>query len=256
MEGSTVDAPHEKVAVATSDVRLGVIHTGKRYVYGFGPNFYGIWEGIGAGSPFERFPATPEGKLDGWRRFAELEPSAQQEATAALYVPPLEEVGHRRRTSLIVGAAVLVAAIVVAIVVVKSGKSGPGAASVAGAKKAHVDVTGSLTQSEDLAQEAFSASGVATLIPALNGTWSGQAIHLRIALTGVSEGDNSTNVQLNKRMDLTVNGTAFASNQGECTITVTHLEEGNASGTFACTGLKDSTGTQTIDAKGSFAGQS
>jgi hypothetical protein len=253
MEGSTVDAGTEQVT--TSETRLGVIHTGKRYVYGFGSNFYGIWEGIGAGSPFERFPATQQGRLDGWRRYAELEPSGQEEAAVALYVPPPEEVGHKRRTTLIVVGVVVIAAIVAAIVLSKSGKSGPSAASVAGAKKAHADVTGSLTQSEDLTQQSFSSSGLNTLIPSLIGTWSGQSIQVRITISGVVKGENSTQGQAGKRMDFTVNGTAFASTQGECTVTVAELDEGSASGTFTCTGLKDSTGVQTIDVKGSFSGQ-
>src|SRR5262245_30767947 len=91
------------------DGRLGVVQTGRRYTFGFGPSFYGIWDEHGAGPPLERFPATLEGKQVGWQRFVELEPGTSP------HVPGIAapDVGEAPRSNLrrwiIVGLVVVVA---------------------------------------------------------------------------------------------------------------------------------------------------
>ena len=113
------------------DGRLGVVQTGARYAFGFGPNFYGIWDEHASGPPMERFPATIEGKQVGWRRFVELEYRGIPESCRGRW---LSDAGQERRSNtrrwIIVGVVVVLA--IVAIVVVRSGKGNKAASGGGG----------------------------------------------------------------------------------------------------------------------------
>jgi hypothetical protein len=50
-------------------------HSGYRYVLGFGPDLFGIWDRQSPSTPAERFPRTDEGWRQAWTRFSALEPS-------------------------------------------------------------------------------------------------------------------------------------------------------------------------------------
>jgi hypothetical protein len=50
-------------------------HSGYRYVLGFGPDFFGIWDRQSPSSPAERFARSDEGWRQAWTRFSSLEPS-------------------------------------------------------------------------------------------------------------------------------------------------------------------------------------
>jgi hypothetical protein len=50
-------------------------HSGYRYVLGYGPDFFGIWNRENPSTPAERFPRTDQGWRDAWTRFASLEPN-------------------------------------------------------------------------------------------------------------------------------------------------------------------------------------
>src|SRR5438093_12006459 len=104
---------HEKARIPR-DRPLGVIHSGNRYAFGYGPDFYGIWDAAASGPPSEQFPATDQGRQAGWRRYVELEPSAAGVASMAESPDQVwrreveEDRARRRRHSLIVLAAVVV----------------------------------------------------------------------------------------------------------------------------------------------------
>src|SRR5437867_4867063 len=93
MGTSGTDLNHNQVHVG--DERLGVIHSGSRYVLGFGRDYYGIWEQGAPGGPAQRFPASEHGREAAWQRYIELEPSAEQ--VRAAQATPDEEVEERRR---------------------------------------------------------------------------------------------------------------------------------------------------------------
>jgi hypothetical protein len=50
-------------------------HSGFRYVLGYGPDNFGIWDRQSPGAPMETFPRTDEGWRSAWVRFAGLEPN-------------------------------------------------------------------------------------------------------------------------------------------------------------------------------------
>jgi hypothetical protein len=50
-------------------------HSGYRYVLGYGPDFFGIWDRQSPTTPAERFSRTDDGWRQAWTRFAGLEPN-------------------------------------------------------------------------------------------------------------------------------------------------------------------------------------
>jgi hypothetical protein len=50
-------------------------HSGYRYVLGFGPDFFGIWDRQSPSAPAERFVRSDEGWRLAWTRFSSLEPN-------------------------------------------------------------------------------------------------------------------------------------------------------------------------------------
>jgi hypothetical protein len=50
-------------------------HSGYRYVLGYGPDFFGIWNRDNPSMPTERYPRTDQGWRDAWAKFAYLEPN-------------------------------------------------------------------------------------------------------------------------------------------------------------------------------------
>jgi hypothetical protein len=50
-------------------------HSGYRYVLGYGPDFFGIWNRDNPMMPTERYPRTDQGWRDAWAKFASLEPN-------------------------------------------------------------------------------------------------------------------------------------------------------------------------------------
>ena len=59
-------------------------HSGQRFVLGYGPDFYGIWDRQAPGPPVMRFPRTDPGWQEAWRTFAAWEP----QTVAGTAVPP------------------------------------------------------------------------------------------------------------------------------------------------------------------------
>lgn len=49
-------------------------HTGERFVLGYLPDAYAIWDRMAPGPPIKRYPRTPEGWADAWREYSAWEP--------------------------------------------------------------------------------------------------------------------------------------------------------------------------------------
>jgi hypothetical protein len=64
------------VPAATPDDLSSVryTHSGYRYVLGYGPDFFGVWDRQSPSTPAERFARTDDGWRQAWTRFAALEP--------------------------------------------------------------------------------------------------------------------------------------------------------------------------------------
>lgn len=61
---------------AMGEGALRFSHSGYRYVLGYGPDFFGIWDRQQPGGPTGRFPRTDDGWTEAWNRFTVLEPRA------------------------------------------------------------------------------------------------------------------------------------------------------------------------------------
>jgi hypothetical protein len=65
----------EPVAGAgSSQDALQYTHSGRRYLLGYGRDFFGIWDRQRPGPPIATFPRTDEGWREAWLRFASEEP--------------------------------------------------------------------------------------------------------------------------------------------------------------------------------------
>lgn len=61
-------------SLPSSDATVRYTHSGYRYVLGYGPDFFGIWDRQSPSAPADRFPRTDEGWRSAWTRFSSLEP--------------------------------------------------------------------------------------------------------------------------------------------------------------------------------------
>jgi hypothetical protein len=235
---------------------LGVLHAGGRYVYGFGPDYYGIWDVGQEGKPSERFPASEQGKQAGWERYLQLEPGAQivPEPGDEVEVDELER--PRGRRALIIAGVIVVA--IVAIIVVRSGGGGKtGGSAGVGGTTAHVDIKGDLTLAEDLTETTYEPQNLSSLFAKFDATWTGPTSTLRILITTAHVGQNPTSLAARTHLWIDVKAagattaTEYTTSGGECTITVETLQEDNLTGSFTCTGIKNSSG-DSVDATGKF----
>ena len=83
-------------ASASPEPEIRYTHSGYRYVLGFGPDHFGIWDRQSPNAPAERFPRTDEGWGQAWTRFVALEPNnmavPQPGQTAAVADPTDKDV--------------------------------------------------------------------------------------------------------------------------------------------------------------------
>jgi hypothetical protein len=73
---------------ATSGESVTCTHSGYRYVLGYGPDSFGIWDRQSAGGPTETFPRTDDGWRTAWIRFVGLEPNHVAVAAGAPSAAP------------------------------------------------------------------------------------------------------------------------------------------------------------------------
>ena len=282
MGTSGTDLNHNQVHVG--DERLGVIHSGSRYVLGFGRDYYGIWEQGAPGGPAQRFPASEQGRQTAWQHYVELEPSAQQVREAQAAAEEEAEPAPRGWTrGRLITVGLLAAVVILGVVLTQINKSGTkagGGGQQATGNTAHIDVSGGATVTEDLKQQSFTYTGFGTLYPKIEATWKGPSVTMHFSLNVPSLGTNNTNQNPFRVFDLIVTGgaqatptgspaasasasaaagtqTKFISLTGECAIDLKSLEKDGIAGTFDCTGVPALTSsTTTINAKGSFSAQS
>jgi hypothetical protein len=265
-EGTTEH--HEQVRIPR-DRPLGFIHSGNRYAFGYGPDLYGIWDAASSGPPIQEFPPTDQGRQEGWRRYLELEPSA--EGTNINPASPDQVWRHevaekksrsRRRGLITLGAVVAAIVGIIVFVAVSSGGGGPAAteklSAAAAAKVAHVEITGAISLNDDLTQTSFTATSLKSLIGASDkGVWKGTQVELTVDVHNPVESTFTTTSITNRTVKVAftqadgTTATLFSTN-GECKITLDNVVEAGFSGTFVCTGLPVPGGTDTVDVKGDF----
>ncbi len=62
-------------AAAPAEPSIRYTHSGYRYVLGYDPDHFAIWDRQSPTAPAERFPRTDDGWRQAWTRFASLEPN-------------------------------------------------------------------------------------------------------------------------------------------------------------------------------------
>jgi hypothetical protein len=240
---------------------LRLLHTGSRYSFGFGTDFYGIWDEAAPGTPVQQFPATSEGRQQAWQRYVQLEPSAAQSQAR----PSDTVIEYMGRPTSKRGRYILLGIVVVAGVAVFLANRGGGKGGTTGTGEgdtgttAHVDVTGAVTVSEDLQQQAFTLTGLGSLTGGrANGDWKGATVELKIVSNPPTVGTRNTGQVTDNRtleIDITQNGTTITalSRSGECQLTLDAVEDNGMKGSFTCKGVPAGT-AGTIDATGTFGG--
>ncbi len=68
------DAAGAPAGATSTDATVRYSHSGYRYVLGYDPDHFGIWDRQSPSTPAETFPRTDEGWRDAWLRFVALEP--------------------------------------------------------------------------------------------------------------------------------------------------------------------------------------
>jgi hypothetical protein len=75
----TTDRPVERsepaAASPSAEPSIRYTHSGYRYVLGYGPDHFGIWDRQTPSAPAERFARTDDGWRQAWTRFVSLEPN-------------------------------------------------------------------------------------------------------------------------------------------------------------------------------------
>ena len=62
----------------TADEALQFTHSGRRYLLGYGRDFFGIWDRQGGRGPVSRFPRTDPGWREAWLAFSAQEPESAE----------------------------------------------------------------------------------------------------------------------------------------------------------------------------------
>jgi hypothetical protein len=96
---------------------LAFSHAGRRFVLGWGPDFFGIWDRARPGHPVATFPRTDEGWVQAWTTFVSWEPEPVEVPRPALRPDTAEARGflpagtRARAASALVGLVGLLSAV-------------------------------------------------------------------------------------------------------------------------------------------------
>ena len=71
-----------------ADEALQFTHSGRRYLLGYGLDFFGIWERQGGPAPVSRFPRSDQGWRQAWLAFAAAEPESTEVGIGVSGAPP------------------------------------------------------------------------------------------------------------------------------------------------------------------------
>ena len=66
-------AQAQPVAAPAPEAKVEFTHTGSRYLLGYAPDHFGIWDRNAPQQPVERFPRNDEGWAAAWARYAQIE---------------------------------------------------------------------------------------------------------------------------------------------------------------------------------------
>jgi hypothetical protein len=72
---TSTSPPGSMDPTTSSSPAVRYTHSGFRYVLGYGPDSFGIWDRHAPGGPAETFPRTDDGWRSAWIRFVGLEPN-------------------------------------------------------------------------------------------------------------------------------------------------------------------------------------
>jgi hypothetical protein len=72
--GHSLPAPPGSVG----DEALQFTHSGRRYLLGYGRDFFGIWDRQGGSTPISRFPRSDDGWRRAWLAFSAQEPESAE----------------------------------------------------------------------------------------------------------------------------------------------------------------------------------
>ena len=68
-------APAAAAPAATPEAKIEFTHTGSRYLLGYAPDHFGIWDRNSPQQPVETFPRNDDGWAAAWARYASIETS-------------------------------------------------------------------------------------------------------------------------------------------------------------------------------------
>jgi hypothetical protein len=66
---ATAQAP----APSAGEAKIEFTHTGSRYLLGYAPDHFGIWDRNAPQQPIERFPRNDDGWAQAWARYSQIE---------------------------------------------------------------------------------------------------------------------------------------------------------------------------------------
>jgi hypothetical protein len=82
-------APAVPAGPRVGEGALRFSHSGERYILGYAPDFFGIWDRQTPGGPVERFTRTDDGWNQAWGRYSAMEPRSMVVPTGGTPPPDL-----------------------------------------------------------------------------------------------------------------------------------------------------------------------
>jgi hypothetical protein len=73
--GNDLRAVPTSASTAVGEGAMQFSHSGTRYLLGWGPDFFGIWDRERGGGPVQRYPRSDPGWREAWLAYADLEPN-------------------------------------------------------------------------------------------------------------------------------------------------------------------------------------
>jgi hypothetical protein len=78
---------------SVDDVALQFTHSGRRYLLGYGRDFFGIWDRQGGSAPISRFPRSDAGWRQAWLAFSAQEPESAEVGIGVMVAPTSQPAG-------------------------------------------------------------------------------------------------------------------------------------------------------------------
>jgi len=86
---------------SVGDAALQFTHSGRRFLLGYGRDFFGIWDRQGGSTPISRFPRSDDGWRRAWLAFSAQEPESAEVGFGVTTAPasPAESYGSSALTT-------------------------------------------------------------------------------------------------------------------------------------------------------------